>query len=189
MTDAELILLIKRNDPRGLTIVYETFRSEFIQWIIKFTRCTREDAQEYYQAAVMIVYDNIHQGKLESLQSSLKTYLFGIGKNLSWHQQRQEIRKQKAGAEFQLQVHVNEESKEAIFAQENSLEVVHRNFIRLGDPCHTLLDMYYYQKKSMDEIAEQLEYKNTDTAKNQKYKCMERLRKMVEQEMVNQTLE
>jgi len=189
MTDAELILLIKRDDPRGLSLVYELFRTEFIHWIIKFNRCGKEDAQEYYQASVMIVYDNIHQGKLESLQSSLKTYLFGIGKNLSWHHQRQEVRKQKAGAEFYLQAHVNEETREEIFAQDNNLEIVRRSFNRLGDPCHTLLDLYYYKKKSMEEITEELQYKNTDTAKNQKYKCMERLRKMVEEELVKQTVE
>ena len=106
MTDRELLQLIKDNDPQGLSSLYKTFRTEFIHWIIKFCRCSREDSQEYYQAAIMIVYDNVHAGKLSQLNSSLKTYLFGIGKNLAWNSYRQELRKQKAGAEFYLLNHV-----------------------------------------------------------------------------------
>jgi hypothetical protein len=49
----------------------------------------------------------------------------------------------------------------------------------LGEPCHELLGFYYFGRKTMEEISTIMGYKNPDTAKNQKYKCMERLRKMV----------
>lgn len=189
MTDRELLQLIKDNDPQGLSSLYKTFRTEFIHWIIKFCRCSREDSQEYYQATIMIVYDNVHAGKLSQLNSSLKTYLFSIGKNLAWNSYRQELRKQKAGAEFYLSNHVQEETSKELAMQESNLELVSKCFNELGDPCHRLLDLYYYQKRSMDEIANELNYKNTDTAKNQKYKCMERLRKMVEDEVAKQIVE
>ena len=186
MTDTELLQLMKNNDPRGLSSLYEKFRSEFVHWIVKFSRCTTEDSKEYYQAAIMILYDNVHAGKLEMLNSSLKTYLFGIGKNLAWNSYRQELRKRTAGAEFYLMNHVQEESTSDLLTQETNLELVSLCFNKLGDPCHQLLDLYYYKKRSMDEIAGQLDYKNTDTAKNQKYKCMERLRRMVEEELAKQ---
>jgi RNA polymerase sigma factor (sigma-70 family) len=188
MTDSELLQLIRASDPKGLDSLYKTFRQEFIQWIIKFSRCSREDAQEYYQAAVIILYDNIHAGKLDQLNSSLKTYLFGVGKNLAWNSYRQELRKQKAGAEFYLMNHVQEDTLLEINPKEINLELIGACLEKLGDPCHQLLDLYYYKKKSMDEIAEKLDYKNTDTAKNQKYKCMERLRKMVEDEKIKQPI-
>jgi RNA polymerase sigma-70 factor (ECF subfamily) len=43
------------------------------------------------------------------------------------------------------------------------------------------VDLYYYQKKSMQEISDLLNYKNADTAKNQKCKCMAKLRKLYEE--------
>jgi DNA-directed RNA polymerase specialized sigma24 family protein len=89
MTDIEMIRMIKDKDQRGLTLLYESFRPEFVNWITKFTGCNGEDASEYYQAAVLIMYDNIHNGRLEDLRSSLKTYLFSIGKNLIWDRNRQ----------------------------------------------------------------------------------------------------
>ncbi len=82
------------------------------------------------------------------------------------------MRKQKAGAEFYLINHIQEDSPSELSSKESNLELVSACFDKLGDPCHQLLDLYYYKKKSMDEIAERLDYKNTDTAKNQKYKCM-----------------
>lgn len=184
MKDPELLRLIQEDNPEGLSILYKTFRTEFIQWIAKFSHCSREDAQEFFQATIIIVYDNIKAGKLNELHSSLKTYMFGIGKNLAWNSYRQDLRKQKSGAEFYVMSHVAEEIEDEQSIHESNLELVNQCFRRLGEPCHTLLDLYYYQKRNMDEIAGQLDYKNTDTAKNQKYKCMERLRKMVEEELI-----
>ena len=48
----------------------------------------------------------------------------------------------------------------------------------LGEPCKSLLEAYYFQKKSMHEIAAGFGYTNADNAKNQKYKCLMRLKKI-----------
>ena len=58
--------------------------------------------------------------------------------------------------------------------------------IKLGDPCHSIIKMRYFYKLSMDTIHEKLGYKNADTAKNAKYKCMERLRTIVNEMITNQ---
>src|SRR5690606_6715764 len=59
-----------------------------------------------------------------------------------------------------------------------------RNYIKmedalkkLGEPCATLLKDFYLEDLSMAEIAEKFGYTNTDNAKNQKYKCLQRLKK------------
>ena len=177
MSDAEIIELIKKGDPRGLNTAYEAFRSEFVHWLMKFQRCDNEEAREYYQASILIVYDNIHAGKLDTLRSSLKTYLFGIGKNLVWQHYRNTQRQQAIGAEFYLQNYLQPEDDDGKGAEMN-LDIISNNFNQLGEPCHELLEQYYFHRKSMDEICASMGYKNPETAKNQKYKCMERLRKM-----------
>ena len=48
----------------------------------------------------------------------------------------------------------------------------------LGEPCKSLLEAYYINKKHMVEIAEEFGYTNADNAKNQKYKCLMRLKKL-----------
>ena len=49
---------------------------------------------------------------------------------------------------------------------------------KLGEPCKSILEAYYIQKKSMPEIAESFGYTNADNAKTQKYKCLIRLKKL-----------
>lgn len=181
MSDSDLLHLVRSGDPSGLAFVYERFRKEYIGWIRKFSRCDEDDACEYFQASILILYENIMTAKLTDLQSSLKTYLFGIGKNLVKHDYRKSRQAERVKAEYLLQHHLASDAKE-ILQEETDLGLIGRCFARIGDPCHKLLELFYFQQQSMEEISSQLGYKNPDTAKNQKYKCMERLRKLVEDE-------
>jgi len=52
------------------------------------------------------------------------------------------------------------------------------SLMSLGEPCKSLLEAYYLQKRSMTEIAASFGYTNADNAKNQKYKCLNRLKKL-----------
>lgn len=49
----------------------------------------------------------------------------------------------------------------------------------LGNPCKRLLELFYYKNESWDDIATTLGYSNGASARNQKYKCLERLRKQL----------
>ena len=49
---------------------------------------------------------------------------------------------------------------------------------KLGEPCKSLLEAFYLKKKPMTEIAEDFGYTNADNAKTQKYKCLQRLKKI-----------
>jgi RNA polymerase sigma factor (sigma-70 family) len=188
VADIEMVLRIQNGDSKGVSIIYERYRRDFVRWALKFARCSEDDAFEFYQASVTIVYDNIMTGKLDELSSSLKTYLFGVGKNLIWQYLRQKDRDMRLNAEYYLLKHMEQNKEGDVLAEERNLELISRCFSELGNPCHDLLDLYYYQKKSMEDITAELNYKNTDSAKNQKYKCMERLRKMVEAEIAKETI-
>ena len=49
---------------------------------------------------------------------------------------------------------------------------------KIGEPCKSLLEAYYIQKKHMQQIATEFGYTNADNAKTQKYKCLVRLKKL-----------
>ncbi len=46
----------------------------------------------------------------------------------------------------------------------------------LGEPCRSLLIGFYYEKLSMEELANKLNYKNENVAKQQKLRCKDRLK-------------
>ena len=57
-------------------------------------------------------------------------------------------------------------------------EMMEQALQHLGEPCKELLESYYIRKKNMSEIAKEFGYTNADNAKNQKYKCLMRLKKI-----------
>lgn len=71
--------------------------------------------------------------------------------------------------EEDLEVH---EKRNADFA------IMERSLGSLGEPCKSLLESYYIHKKGMTEISAEFGYTNADNAKNQKYKCLMRLKKL-----------
>src|SRR6188768_290820 len=80
MTDPQVIESIKQGSSEGLSSIYKLYRSEFIGWICRDYNCTKEEAKDIYQSSILILYKNIVDGKFAAT-SSIKTYLFGIGRN------------------------------------------------------------------------------------------------------------
>lgn len=183
MHQTNAIDLIRNGDTSYLSTIYRDYRQPFTQWIKTEFQCSDDDAIEFFQTSVVILYDNIASGKLTELNSNLKTYLFGIGKNKAheWLRHRQ---KQGSSVDDLLIQYIHEDAPdtdEAEFA--DNLRKVETGMNALGEPCRTLLQLFYYYKASMREICEKLEYKNEDTAKNQKYKCLKRLQKEIQMQM------
>src|ERR1043165_2038419 len=83
MSENQILERIRLGGQSELGMVYEEYRSEFIQWITREFQCSTDDSKDIYQLTILIFYDNVMSGKLEHLVSSIKTYLFGIGKNVA----------------------------------------------------------------------------------------------------------
>jgi RNA polymerase sigma-70 factor (ECF subfamily) len=180
-TQNEIIQKIRSGGQTELGLIYEENRSEFLQWITKEYGCSMDDGKDLYQLTILIFYDNIKRGKLEHLVSSVKTYLFGIGKNLAKDNMRKEKKFTPINQEKWIKEYLIDEPDQQI--DEKIFALAKRALEKLGQPCQRLIELFYYENKNMQEITEAMQYKNTETAKNQKCKCMARLRKLVEQEI------
>jgi DNA-directed RNA polymerase specialized sigma subunit len=71
-----------------------------------------------------------------------------------------------------------EEEVEAAEKRNADYQLMEKAMMNLGEPCKSLLEAFYVQKKNMTEIAGSFGYTNADNAKNQKYKCLMRLKKI-----------
>jgi RNA polymerase sigma-70 factor (ECF subfamily) len=49
----------------------------------------------------------------------------------------------------------------------------------LGNPCKRILELFYFNKLSIEEIAVIMGYRNGATVRNLKYKCIQRIKKIV----------
>jgi DNA-directed RNA polymerase specialized sigma24 family protein len=50
---------------------------------------------------------------------------------------------------------------------------------QIGNPCRDILLLYYWEERSMEEIAAELGFANADTVKSKKYQCKKALEKLV----------
>jgi RNA polymerase sigma factor (sigma-70 family) len=175
MFDDKSIQEIRNGNEQLLTGVYRTYRDEFIRWANRHYQCQEEIAKDIYQVSIVIFYENIMSGKLTELKSSVKTYLFAIGKNKILEQHVAQKKQEKVQENFIYEPieHIPAEDREEIFL---GLE---KALSELGEPCRTLLELYYYKNYSIDQIAGALGYKGNDSAKTQKYKCLNRLKKIL----------
>jgi RNA polymerase sigma factor (sigma-70 family) len=181
MSDQQLIESLKLGNPQGLSSIYKLYRSEFIGWICRDYNCTTEEAKDIYQTSILILYKNIVDGKFAAT-SSIKTYLFGIGRN-------QFLKSKKEEQRFSNNIIDNvmddfSEERELKELHEANLERVHNSLQALGDPCKKLLELSFFYKNSLETITTMLGYKNTDTTKNLKYKCLQRLKNIIQNESV-----
>lgn len=177
----EIIQKIRSGGQTELGMIYEEYRTEFLQWITKEYDCSMDDGKDMYQLAILIFYDNIKRGKLEHLVSSVKTYLFGIGKNLAKDNMRKEKKFVPINQEKWLKEYLIDEPDQQI--DDKIFALARKALEQLGQPCQRLIELFYYENKNMTEITEAMQYKNPETAKNQKCKCMARLRKLVDEEI------
>jgi len=175
---------IRNGEKAQLEALYKSHKQAFISWVSGKYSCTGEDAKDAFQFAIITLYENLRTNRITQLNSSIKTYLFAVGKHKILEQQKASIKfTHKLNEDI---TELEDISKWDNDLYENSLKVMEKCLDQLGEPCKSLLQLYYYHGLSMDEIAERMEHKNRLTSKNLKYKCINRLRKLFNEEIKKQ---
>ena len=181
MSPNTILERLQSDDQKQLGLIYEQYREEFLRWIVKNFHCCTEDSQDIYQCTILIFYDNVRSGKLQHLVSSVKTYLFAIGKNVAREHLRQAGRNSRLQKDKLLKEHILSETDDHL--DESFFKAASNALAKLDEPRRRVIELYYYERKSMEEISSILHYRNADTAKNQKCKSMVRLRRLFEEEL------
>ena len=178
------ILKIKTNENEALKEIYVLCREDCLTWLQKDFGCTQDDALDVFQMSVLIMYDNVMKGKLNALSANIKTYLFGIAKNKALELLRD--KKNTTTDDISMIVHyVVQDNEENVL--EHQISTALNALDQLGDPCKSILQLYYYHDMKMEEITEKMGYKNADTTKNQKYKCLKRLQNIYSDHILKST--
>src|SRR5690554_6180037 len=124
----------------------------------------------------MVLYDRAQDPEFE-LSSRLKTYLYAVCRRL-WLKQLAQHHRSFADvtgnedylrADDYLERHRKEDAD--FLLMDGALD-------KLGEPCRTIILDFYISSLSMQEICDKFGYANADNAKNQKYKCLQRLKKL-----------
>ncbi len=174
-TDSEVILGILNDSKDMLNRLYKSYFPMVLQLVLT-NNGNEDDAKDVFQESVIVLYNKVKTGKFE-LNCKLKTFIYSVCRRLWLKRLNQQSRLVGNVKDFEDVLSVDEdleqhEEKDKQFKQmEHALKL-------LGEPCKTIIEDYYMQNRSMQEICEKFGYTNADNAKTQKYKCLQRLKKL-----------
>lgn len=173
--EQEIIDGIARNDNASLEKVYkENFG--LIQNFVLNNNGSYDDARDIFQEGVLVLYEKSKQADFV-LTCKIKTFLYSVCRRL-WLKKLQQNSRFGVPIEQMEEVVPVEELMEEKEQLDMNFALMDSTLKSLGEPCKSLLEAYYFEKKQMAEIAGQFGYTNADNAKNQKYKCLMRLKKL-----------
>lgn len=175
LNEQALLNGLAKNDAKAIETIYKNNYS-VVQSFIMNNNGTQDDARDIFQEAMIVLYEN---AKSESfvLTCQIKTYVYSVCRRL-WLKRLQHINRFSAKIESLEETVPVEEDIENQERRNADFAIMERAMGSLGEPCKSLLEAFYLQKKDMTDIASMFGYTNADNAKNQKYKCLMRLKKL-----------
>jgi len=163
------------NDKQAIETIY---RQNFamIQSFILNNSGSQDDARDIFQEAMIVLFEKARSGSFE-LSSQIKTYIYSVCRRL-WLKKLNQMQRYSGNMDNIEETVPVEEELETHEKKNADFILMETAMSKIGEPCKSLLDAYYIQKKHMQEIAADFGYTNADNAKTQKYKCLMRLKKL-----------
>ncbi|KIC91568.1 RNA polymerase sigma factor [Flavihumibacter sp. ZG627] len=183
--ERELLMGLARNERKATETIYKQHYN-MVQAMVINNSGTADDARDIFQEAIMVVYEKVKSDEFE-LHCRLKTYIYSVARRL-WLKRLQQITRFSSEVDDVAESVPVEEELEQHELQNQAFHMMEKAMHSIGEPCKSLLESYYIHKKNMAEIAGDFGYTNADNAKNQKYKCLTRLKKLFFAQYKNQAV-
>lgn len=172
---ADLVLIdsLKCDNNEAFAALYEGY-FPFVKDYVARNSGNLEDAEDVFQDTMVILLQKVNQ-KGFALTSSLKTYFIAIAKN-QWLKRLRDnrllpvesVEKYQPGtAAFPVETRP-EKTKE---------EKMNVWLSKITENCQRILKAIFFYREPIEIIAKRMGWKNKHTAANQKYKCMEQVRR------------
>ena len=174
--DDHLVALMKAGDQQTMKSVYFKMKEMFTSYLMKEYATDRHEALRCYVDAFTTLYLNIRNDKLvPPLRSSLKTYLFSIGKYtyLGLRKKTQKI------------VALNPNIRETLAAgasnmeKKETAELVRHLLNKLGDPCKSIPTAFFINGYSAESVANHFDLNSESAARKRKFDCLKKIRKLM----------
>jgi len=173
--DQEVLKGIAEGSTAELEYLYASYYPMAYQLIVK-NNGDEDDAKDIFQEAVIVLYDKVQSGDFV-LSSKLGTFLYSVCRRLWLKRLNKSDRLILTTQEHEELVGVEDDLAE-YYQKEDQFLLMEESLHLLGEPCQTIISDFYLHNLSMQEICEKFGYTNADNAKNQKYKCLQRLKKL-----------
>lgn len=174
-TDEDFLRGVRQDDAVALKSLYKMHYPMILNLVLNNSG-DEEEAKDLYQEGFMVFYEQVRREGFQ-LNCKIKTYIYSICRRL-WLKRLSEKSKFSKKIKDDDDFHDLLEDEPFLAENEIKIEVMNMSMTKLGEPCKSLIEDFYVHHLSMGEISDKFGYTNAENAKNQKYKCLQRLKKI-----------
>jgi RNA polymerase sigma factor (sigma-70 family) len=174
--DARILDQIRNGDEEALVKLYASNQKQILAYITRNSG-THDDAEDMLQEALIVLWESVRTGRYEH-SARIGTFVFATVRNM-WLRKLAHMRRERA---MDMSDDPTPDVAKSILEQMIDAEQtsgVAMAVAKLGDPCRSILLLYYWEERSMEEIASALGFANADTVKSKKYQCKKALEKLL----------
>ncbi|HOZ51310.1 MAG TPA: sigma-70 family RNA polymerase sigma factor [Chitinophagaceae bacterium] len=177
LSDEQLIRSLALGESSTLTFIYKNCYPTIEKMVFKMNG-SLDDAYDTFQDAVTILYEKAKADELH-LTCKFSTYITAVAKHI-WLNKLTKKKNQSFSIlhdNMEDMIGINDDIS-VFYEFENNVSKLTNSLNQIGEPCKSVLTAFYITNKSMQDIASEFGYTNAENAKTQKYKCLNRLRKL-----------
>lgn len=177
-TDAELLAALTKNDTeRALRFLYREHFELLSRYVLNNSG-SEQDAEDIFQD-VMVAFVNLVKGDKFRGESSIKTFLYSLNKNMWLNELKRKGRADAREEKYEKQHAQHEVTADVAMELSQTKGALMKAVDGLGENCKKILLLFYFDNKSMKEIVEHLPYENEQVVRNKKSKCLKKLEELV----------
>jgi len=174
-TEQDRILLqrLKENEQEAYLSLYQLYYPDLASCVIRNSG-NREDAEDVFQEILLVLLHKIREEHFQ-LNAELKTFLYSINKN----QWLKKLRSRHTNLPLVDIEHFDIATEVTIDVQQpqQSKSWLQRLFENITGHCMVLITRIFLKQHEPAVLINELGYKNNHSFQNQKYKCINQLRK------------
>lgn len=163
------------------SLFYQDFRKDFLRKMRRKYQLSEIDAKDLYQEAFLKMWAKSQEGR--HFETTPEAWLVQLAKGILFNQRK---KKGVKNTEFvydwqQFDTQTTDEEQHEKNVQK-IYQLLHKSSSKT---CQELLEWAFLEDLSHAEIAEIMDYRNADTVKAQKSRCLEKLRAWVEKNQLS----
>ncbi|HEY1046897.1 MAG TPA: sigma-70 family RNA polymerase sigma factor [Bacteroidia bacterium] len=150
-------------------------RRPICKWV-KMNNGSSEDADDVMQEAIIIYLNLLSTGRM-NMNDNPMPMVTVIAKRYWISKLRKDKRDFQMMTDELMKVPIDDDLERAL-NREKSFNDMEKVLNQIGEKCKQLLNLFYYKKASLKDIATELDFRNEQVAKVMKFKCLEKAREL-----------
>jgi RNA polymerase sigma factor (sigma-70 family) len=176
-TDQQLLGDIRSVAPEANNRAFAFLYRQYLEPFRHFVRNHgggADETKDLFQEGIIIFYKKTKAGEEIGYPT---TFFFSVCKNLWLDRARQKANRDRIARELPPELAAPDDLEAALEAERDA--ALMGLLGTLGEGCREMLLGFYYEKKSMQELAGEMGYASEAVAKNKKANCLKKLRDLV----------